>query len=83
MVRKEYSKAKLCIIVKTYLCLHKGKWCTSREIADFINSNNLPVKKLLINSSMISRIMKERRYYPIFTDVEYDKQGNAKVYRVI
>lgn len=35
------DKAKLKIIVKTFLCANRGKWFTSRQICEFINHNDL------------------------------------------
>ena len=36
------SKAKL--IAKTFLCVNKGKYFTSKELCEFINNNKLGVK---------------------------------------
>lgn len=35
------DKTKMKIVVKTYLCANKGKWFTSKQLSDFINSNKL------------------------------------------
>ena len=38
------DKEKVKLIVKTFLCANKGKWYSSKELADFINNNKLGVK---------------------------------------
>ena len=64
------DRAKAKIIMKTFLYANKGKWFTSKEICDFINSNPLGVKggvtptglsKLVNNHDRINRKRKSGR----------------------
>ena len=64
------DREKAKIIMKTFLYANKGKWFTSKEICDFINSNPLGVKggvtptglsKLVNNHDRINRKRKSGR----------------------
>ena len=35
------DKTKMKIVIKTFLCANRGKWFTSKQLCDFINSNKL------------------------------------------
>ena len=50
------DKTKLRVIVKTFLCANKGKYYTSRELCDFINSNDLATR-LGVTPTSLSRFL--------------------------
>lgn len=69
-------------IIKCYLILNKGKWFTSKQIADFLleNSFYLGTYANNITPMRVSHLI-NHRYGGIFSDIEVEKKRNGKRYR--
>ena len=48
---------KLKLVIKTFLCANRGKWFTSKQLCDFINSNRL-VGRSGITPAQLSQYLK-------------------------
>ena len=73
MVTKCEEKVKMKYVLKTFLCCHRGKKFTAKQITDFILENKLNSRNSELNRSAISNLIRSDVY--ILRDVKYEKRN--------
>ena len=70
---------KVMGIIKAFLVLNKGKWCTAREITDFIVGHNFGLGNYYVSALVVSSLL--QRKTGVFSDIETKKKYTIKEYR--
>ena len=70
---------KVIGIIKAFLVLNKGKWCTAREITDFIVAHNFGLGNYYVSVLVVSSLL--QRKTGVFSDIETEKEYTTKRYR--
>ena len=70
---------KVIGIIKAFLVMNKGKWCTASEITDFIVSHNFGLGHYYVSTLVVSSLLQRKN--GIFSDIETKKEYTTKRYR--
>ena len=57
MRKDKIPKAKVRTLIKAYLVFHKGKKCSGKEIAEFINTNKFGLATHNVHPAEVSRMV--------------------------
>ena len=57
MKKDKIPKAKVRTLIKAYLIFNKGKKCSGKEIANFINTNKFGLAKHNVHPAEVSRMV--------------------------
>ena len=72
------NKAKL--IIKTFLAAQPGKKFTSKQIAEFINSNNLGLGKYSITNYTVTRMIKSAGPRSLLSGIKMERTNRKNVW---
>ena len=71
-----YSSERIKGIIKCFLIINKGRWFSSSEISDFINSHYFALGKYGVSSHKIGSMFKDRRNNTLFGDISAKKEND-------
>lgn len=83
MSKNSIPRAKIRTLIKAYLVFNKGKKCSGKEIADFINTNKFGLAKHNVHPAEVYRmIVGGNQIGHILYDVKIEKIKNLNHYWV-
>ena len=75
------EKLRAKYVIKTFLCAHRGKKFTARQICAFIVENKLCSKNSELHQNAVARmIQSDKRYGTILRDVQVEKVRGRNFY---
>ena len=81
---KTTRNLKVRTLIKAYLVFNKGKHCTAKQIAEWINSCGFCLNKSQVHPNLVSNLIANDRYSSsnMLSDVLVEKCDNRNYYWV-
>ena len=81
---KTTRNLKVRTLIKAYLVFNKGKYCTAKQISEWINSGGFCLNKSQVHPNLVSKLIANDRYSSsnMLSDVLVEKCDNRNYYWV-
>jgi len=81
---KNTRNLKVRTLIKAYLVFNKGKHCTAKQIAEWINSGRFCLNKSQVHPNLVSKLISNDRYSSsnMLSEVMVEKRENRNYYWV-
>lgn len=76
----ESTEKKVKLIIKTFLTAQQGKKFTSKQIAEFINNNNLGLGNYSVSAWTVTRWLKTASERSLLSEVKMQRTGRKNVW---
>ena len=72
---REVIDTKIRTLIKAYLTFNKGKKCTAKEIAEFVNNGDFGLNQYSLHPTRVSNMINSAKYYKshILSEINIEK----------